>query len=123
MLFELWQDRGEVCPIEITEDSEGSSRMAMLLLVYHFLQLGYSRVCVGLRGNVDSRGDYCYKLTGQIMWMAHDGQMFQLRRAGPWENFDILRITPLIVCHETNPSTFGFARPFRSIHVNSYPSV
>lgn len=118
MLFELWQGRGDVCFIEITEDNEGSSRMAMLLLVYHLLQLRYSSVCVGLRGNVDSRGDYCYKLTGQIMWKAHDGRMLQLRRAGLSENFDILWITPLIVCHETNSSTFGFARLLRSIHVD-----
>ena len=44
--------------------------------------------------------------------------MFLMGNAGTGENGNVPRITPLVVCHETNSSTLGLSGLFRSIHAS-----
>lgn len=112
VLLEFGHNLGEVCFVKIPGHDESSSQVPVLLLAEYLLQLGFSNVCAGLWWNIDRCNNYRCELSGQVKGPAHDGQMLQ---AGLGESDNVLWVTPLVVCHEADSTTFGLTRLLCSV--------
>jgi len=56
--------------------------------------------------DVDGCNDDRTELPWKIKWTARDRQILQVQQADI-KSVNILRVAPLVVDHETNPSTLG----------------
>lgn len=109
VLLEFGHNPGQVCLVKIPRHDESSSRV-------HLLQLGFSNVCAGLWWNIDRCNNYRCELPGQVKGLAHDDQMLQ---AGLGESGNVLWVTPFVVCHEADYTTFGLTRLLCSVCADS----
>ncbi len=116
MLMKVRHDLPEVGFVKVPCDDGGSVRVFVDVSTEHIVEFGQSQASVCLWWNVNSSNDDWWKIPGQIEWVADNGEMFQMRRAGPRQDGDIPGVTPFLVNHETHSSTFGFTGLGCSVH-------
>jgi len=84
--------------------------LALSVIEFDTSDVGQKVLChVRLWWDVDGCNDDPSELPGNIEWTTSDREMLQVWRAEARKSLNILRVAPIVVGHEANPSTIGFA--------------
>ncbi len=114
--MEVRHDLPEVGFVKVPRDDRGSVRVFVDVAAELVVYFGQGQAGVCLRWNVNGSSDDRWELSGQIEWVADNGEMFQMSRAGMRQNGDIPGVTPFLVNHETHSTTFVFSGLGCSVH-------
>ncbi len=97
MLMKVRYDLPEAGFVKVPRDDRGCVRVFVNVSAEHIVEFGQSQASVCLWWNVNNRDNDRWNLAGKIEWVADNGEMFQMRRAGTRQNGDAPGVTPFLV--------------------------